>query len=192
VDITAEVGAQSHEQFTLLEVQRSLDINNTHHIWLLHYLFLGALNTKLMFFAQAWNQHQLQIQDGPNQLPMDMFVFDTIVHGVCGTNIEEHISQEELEVYGVDWEGLQYNSVLQSQEGNNKQYEPGTSWVGWVGPPPNLGGVVLNEPDVQMADERLAALHSMIDWTNGAEKADIAQQWMSGLVAAQTIFGNMF
>jgi hypothetical protein len=192
VDITAQVGAHWHERFTLLELQCGLDINNTHHIWLLHYLFLTIINDELTFFAQAWNQHRLQIRNGPNRSPMDMFVFDTLVHGVRSTPLDENLSPEELEVYGVDWEGLQDEAILHSRDSNNVQDEAGTSWVGRVGPPSDLGGVILDEPNVQLEDNELAQFHEMIDWSGGVEIEDVARRWMSGLVAARHVFGAEF
>ena len=58
------------------------------------------------FFAKSWNQHQIQIWDDPSRSPADMFGFDMLVHGVCGDQLpEDELHQEELEVYGVDWEG---------------------------------------------------------------------------------------
>ncbi|KAJ7885136.1 hypothetical protein B0H14DRAFT_2338856, partial [Mycena olivaceomarginata] len=58
VDVTAQVGVTWAEHFTALEIRYGLDINNVAHIWLLHFLFLGTINTQLAFFAEAWNQHR--------------------------------------------------------------------------------------------------------------------------------------
>ena len=118
VDITAQIGASWAEAFTDLEINHGLDINNTHHIWLLHYLFLQTLNDQLSFFAESWNQHRMQIRDGPNRSPADMFGFDMLVHGLRGDRLsdstKEDMADEELEVYGVDWEGLQNDRILES------------------------------------------------------------------------------
>ena len=59
VDITAQVGAHWADLFTDLELMHELDVNNVHHIWLLH-----------------WNHHKIQICDGPNHSPADMFGFN--------------------------------------------------------------------------------------------------------------------
>jgi len=124
VDITAQIGASWAEAFTDLEINHGLDINNTHHIWLLHYLFLQSLNQQLTFFVESWNQHQMQIHRGPNRSPADMFGFDMLVHGLRGdqlpASVEEHITSEELEVYGVDWEALQNKRVLESARQNGQ------------------------------------------------------------------------
>ena len=64
-------------------------------------------STAHFFFAESWNQHWIQIQDGPSYSPTNMFGFDMLVHGVCGDQLpEDELHEDELEVYGVDWEGL--------------------------------------------------------------------------------------
>ncbi|KAJ7705834.1 hypothetical protein B0H14DRAFT_3099686 [Mycena olivaceomarginata] len=141
VDVTAQVGATWAEHFTALEIRYGLDINNVAHIWLLHFLFLGTINTQLAFFAEAWNQHRIQIRNSTNRSPTDMFVFDMYVNGVRGDRLppeEENLNEEELEVYGIDWQGLRDNGVLQSQAQNNSMGEGSSSWVGRTGPPPDL------------------------------------------------------
>ncbi|KAF7311754.1 hypothetical protein MIND_00185800 [Mycena indigotica] len=84
VDVTAQVGATWHERFTILEIRYGLDINNTAHIWLLHFLFLATINSELAFFAESWNEHDIQIRRGPSRSPVSMFVFDMYVNGVRG------------------------------------------------------------------------------------------------------------
>jgi hypothetical protein len=83
----------------------------------LHHLFLQTLNQQLAFFAESWNHHQIQIHGGPNRSPIDMFGFDMLVHGVRGDHVyseEDGLTDKELEVYGVDWEALQNERILQS------------------------------------------------------------------------------
>ena len=133
MDITAQVGASWAEAFTDLEINNGLYINNTHHIWLLHHIFLQSLNQQLSLFAESWNQHQMQIHDSPNHSPADMFGFDMLVHGLCdghlsGTN-EEIMTDEELGVYGVDWEALQNDHILESAWQNGRSDTNTTSWI---------------------------------------------------------------
>ncbi|KAF8886368.1 hypothetical protein BD779DRAFT_1611784 [Infundibulicybe gibba] len=140
VDVTAQVGDTWARHFEALELYHGLDCNNSHHIWLLQYLFLPTVNSALSFFAHAWNQHKIQMRNGPNRSPTDMFGFDMLVHGVRGDQLpdEPAMSTEELEVYGVDWEGLYDSAVLHAHQANNIQQEGATSWVGRIGPPEHL------------------------------------------------------
>jgi hypothetical protein len=43
-----------------------------------------------------------------------------LVHGVRGDTLpNDEMSQEELEVFGVDWEALRDENILRSQRDNN-------------------------------------------------------------------------
>jgi hypothetical protein len=74
--------------------------------------FLFTINQQLAFFANAWNQHHIQIKDGLNRSPADLFGFDMMVHGIGGDQQPEDLTEEELEVYEVDWEALCDESLL--------------------------------------------------------------------------------
>ncbi|KAF8130514.1 hypothetical protein K438DRAFT_1912022 [Mycena galopus ATCC 62051] len=150
VDVTAQVGATWGDHFTLLEVRYGLDINN------------------LDFFAQSWNQHRIQIRNSPNRSPTDMFVFDMYVNGVRGDQLpaaEENFDEEELEVYGIDWQGLRDDGVLRSQAQNNSHAEGSSSWVGRTGPPPDLSQVIVQPPMGTLTDEEIfkTSLESVIN-----------------------------
>ncbi|KAJ7030895.1 hypothetical protein C8F04DRAFT_1112240 [Mycena alexandri] len=56
------------------------------------------------------------------------------------------INNEELEVYGVDWEGLHDDTLLHSQHENNAEETGWTSWLGRVGPPEHLNEVPVESP----------------------------------------------
>ena len=115
VDITAQIGATWSNAFTALELHYGLDINSPHHLWLLHHLFLPILNQHLSFFAEAWNHHRIQIHDGPNRSPADMFGFDMLIHGLQGDRLyDDDLSPDKLEVYGVDWAALNEDHIVRS------------------------------------------------------------------------------
>jgi hypothetical protein len=111
-DVTIQVDTFWAQMFTQLELQHGLDINNIHHIWLLHHLFLSIINQQLVFFADAWNQHHIQIRDGPNCSPADLFGFNMMVHSIHGDWLPEDLTEEELEVYQLDWEALHDECLL--------------------------------------------------------------------------------
>lgn len=58
-----EVGSQFARRwrafFFRLERCHHLDRNDPHHIWLLHYLFLDAINEDCQGFQDSWNAHPL-------------------------------------------------------------------------------------------------------------------------------------
>ncbi|KAJ7318081.1 hypothetical protein DFH08DRAFT_917574 [Mycena albidolilacea] len=186
VDVTAQVGATWADHFTCLELRYGLDINNIAHIWLLHFLFLGTINSQLAFFAESWNQHRIQIRNSPNRSPTDMFVFDMFVNGVRGDQLppeEENLIDEELEVYGIDWQGLRDDGVLQSQARNNPRSEGSSSWVGHTGPPPDLSEVVVQPPQGTLTADEI---------THFAEDADIISLWNHALTHVRVLYPNVF
>jgi hypothetical protein len=195
VDVTAQVGATWSDYFTALELRYGLDINNPNHIWLLHHLFLGILNSILTFFAQSWNEHHIQIRGAPNRSPVDMFGFDQLVHGVRGDQLvhDNEITEQELEVFGIDWEALRDERLLASQQGNNDIREDSTSWLGRVGPPDNLNEVQVDAPnaplrleEVQQIDEATSA------WRHIGDENSIVLSWVHGLATARNIRGDIF
>ncbi|KAJ6562086.1 hypothetical protein B0H19DRAFT_943512, partial [Mycena capillaripes] len=197
VDITAQLDATWAERFTNLELRHGLDINNINHIWLLHFLFLATINSQLAFFAQSWNQHRIQIRNGPNRSPADMFVFDMLVDGVRGNQLpeEEALSEEELEVYGLDWSGLRDDDLLASQRANNSIGEGATSWIGRVGPPPfaDLSNIVV-EPPARLLQEGqdLALFNSVVHLLGSASDEDCINLWTTALAYCRHIRPDVF
>lgn len=193
VDVTAQVGAAWSDHFTLLELHHGLDINNANHIWLLHYIFLPTINDQLTFFVGAWNEHRIQIRNGPNRSPADFFGFDMLVHGARGHALPEDLSEDELEVYGVDWEGLHDEALLNSQRNNNTTEDGWTSWVGCVGPPEHLNEVPVESPQGPFEPRELAMLdHAVAPWRGLASDADIVEMWNNALAYCRTLNSNVF
>ncbi|KAK7016898.1 hypothetical protein R3P38DRAFT_2785355 [Favolaschia claudopus] len=199
-DVTAQIGATWANVFILLELHHGLDINNVSHIWLLHYLFLTQINQQLEFFMDSWNQHQIQVRDGPNRSPADMFGFDMLVHGVRGTNVnaaqdEEHMSDAELEVYGVDWEGFQDDVLLDSRQENNAANEGSSSWIGRVGPPPaeQLNEVLVEPPTGPFSPEEMDDLAASLGHlADAVEDNEVANLWTEALILARQMHPELF
>lgn len=199
VDVTAQVGATWAELFTQLELHCGLDINNVHHLLLLHHIFLPAINGELTFFAEPWNQHKIQIRDGPNRSPADFFGFDSLVHGIRGNQLppeeaSEELDEEELEVHGVDWEGLRDDRLLRSQRENNQSSEGASSWVGRTGPPDHLNEVPVHTPvSNSLSPYELEAIGGTLDtWLQGAGDSDRRSLWLEALAYAQSVRRDLF
>ncbi|KAJ7572401.1 hypothetical protein C8J56DRAFT_792999 [Mycena floridula] len=192
VDVTTQVGATWKDLFFMLELRHGLDINNVNHIWLLHYLFLPTINVQLEFLAEAWNHHHLQMSNGPDRSPIDMFTFDMLVHGVRGDELE--LTEEEIEAFGVDWDGLTNDVVRESERANNPRGEPGAgSWVGRIGPPPRLNEVILEPPEQVFEDDRLQGLHDAVSaWMGVSDDDSVVSAWTHGLVYSRRVYGNIF
>ncbi len=179
-----------------LELYHGLDINNTHHIWLLHHLFLQTLNQQLSFFAESWNLHQLQIRVGPNRSPADMFGFDMLVHGLRGDHLpteDAEMTDEELEIYGVDWGAFQDTRILQSVRESGQADSGVSSQMRQIGPPSHLNEVPVFPPAAPALDD-VATLNAVVTtWIESAGAgATISAIWNYGRAVASTIYGNIF
>ncbi|THV08523.1 hypothetical protein K435DRAFT_641680 [Dendrothele bispora CBS 962.96] len=194
VDVTTQVGQAWHDFFTDLEIHHGLDINNINHRWLLQYLFLPLINEQLSFWADSWNNHKIQIRDGPNRSPIDMFGFDMFVHGFRGSDL--NLTQAELEVYGVDWEALRSEGILRSQATNNPSQleEPAeSSSIRQTAPPPNLNFVHVDPPQGIMTPEQLHVLEqSVLPWRGSGQLEDLRAVWSTGIIGARLLCGNLF
>ncbi|TFK59855.1 hypothetical protein BDN72DRAFT_743822, partial [Pluteus cervinus] len=84
VDVKAQVLSSWVRLFGELEAHSGLQINNPDHLWLLHKLFLPTINSQLAVFVESWNHHTINIRNGPNRSPVDMFGFDMLALGFRG------------------------------------------------------------------------------------------------------------
>lgn len=110
-----------------------------------------------------------------------MWFFDQFALGVCG----EEVTAEELETFGVNWEGLRDADLLASWQANNRAPEGVQSWVGRVGSPVDLSKVVVNPPatDVDNAD-LIAALHPHVSPLLGLyDEASRCARWQHSFLA---------
>ena len=139
--------------------------------------------------AESWNQHKIQIHDGPNHSPADLFGFNILVHGIRGTLLPDELSEEELEVYGVDWEGLQDDQLLHSQRINNGTAAGWTSWLGQQGPPAHLNEVSMLLPtNVMISDDHIVIINQAVaPWMGSPEVTDVIGAWNHGLAAVRFI-----
>ncbi|THU95947.1 hypothetical protein K435DRAFT_665354 [Dendrothele bispora CBS 962.96] len=191
-DVTAQLGNTWYQLFMSLELHHGLDRNNVNHRWLLQHLFLPLLNEQLEFWAQSWNNHKIQIRNGPNRSPIDMFGFDMLVQGFRGTDLT--LSEAEMEVYGVDWEALQDENITQSQEQNNpiQLQEHSDPWLQRRGPPSNLNHVHIDPPEGPMTLPQKDILDATVLQWRGMTENELVNTWRQGLICARSLCGNIF
>ncbi|KAJ7697130.1 hypothetical protein B0H14DRAFT_795737 [Mycena olivaceomarginata] len=96
--------------------------DNAAHIWLLHYLFLDAVNVDLEEWVEAWNSHKISLAAGQRS-PRDMFTFGLLEQGPRGLDTvlyqQEEAAFEHIEEFGVDWDAQTDVGVLQHFADNN-------------------------------------------------------------------------
>lgn len=180
-DTTLSFGEKWHEFFTILELEYGLNINNRNHIWLLQYLFLPDINNDIELFIHTWNHHRIQIRNGPNRSPIDMYGFDMLVHGERG----DDLSEAELAVFGVDWEALRGRQI--PTEGAGGAAASG-SWVGRVGPPENLSHVELEPVVGSLTEAEVERLYLYIEpYLARNDAGGLQDRWLHALAFVQTL-----
>ncbi|KAF8142276.1 hypothetical protein K438DRAFT_1784888 [Mycena galopus ATCC 62051] len=101
---------------------------------------------------------------------------------------EEDLGKDELEVYGIDWQGLRGNNILHSQAQNNSTTEGSSSWVGHTGPPPDLSQVIVQPPVGTLTEEEATDLYNSFSHLIGsAEDGDIILLWSQALAHLITV-----
>jgi hypothetical protein len=132
------MGLKWHDFLMTLEQYYGLKHDNPDHIWLVHYLFLDAINEDAQDWVQSWNSHVMQIKGETNRSPVDMFAFGILKYGPRGLEFieeeeDEQIPSEELASYGVDFEAqanprlmdhLLRNNEADWEEGNPFLFDP--------------------------------------------------------------------
>ncbi|KAI0696071.1 hypothetical protein BC835DRAFT_1272356 [Cytidiella melzeri] len=111
-DVTTGFGRKWKDFFMDLEANHGLDPTNSHHIWLLHTLFLAAIHEEAQEWAHTWNSHKIQIRGERRRSPRDMFFYGMMQEGIRGTMrphvpMDEEVPPHELPNYGVDWDVIQ-------------------------------------------------------------------------------------
>jgi hypothetical protein len=116
-----------------------------------------------------------------------MFGFDSLVYGVCGDDIAE----EDLEGFGVDWEGLEDERLLQSRELNNSEPEDDT-WSS-RGVPERLNTVQVESPTSPFShDDTLFVDRAVSPWDGLTDDISMKQRWSTGLAVAHTRNPHLF
>ncbi|KAL0571134.1 hypothetical protein V5O48_010826 [Marasmius crinis-equi] len=130
-DLTRGFGSKWKVFFRSLETRDGLNPHANDHIWLLHYLFRGAIQDEATEWAEAWNHHQIR-QEFPNRSrsPQDLFFFGELEHGRrdMGNMLEDGwtdpdpLGQDQIDGYGVDWPELENSEVLTHHNDHNEDH----------------------------------------------------------------------
>jgi hypothetical protein len=147
--------------FQDLELLHGLNVNSSAHIWLLHYLFLEAINDDALDWAEAWNRHTISIQGDRNRSPRDLFFFGMVEHGTRGFE-NDHISDSDIHSYGVDWQDFDDPNILAHHRQFNGVDEFGDNPFITNGPD-DLSVVEVDEPNCPLSLEQIADLGEELD-----------------------------
>jgi hypothetical protein len=122
----------------MLESNHGFDVDNNAHIWLVHFLFLGYINTDADAWMRAWNMHTLS-QHGERHLsPNDLYIRGMAVHGVHGlrpnhttqdtrhtvpedtthhfapvtSEVPPVLNEQDQMSYGIDWDEFDVTDII--------------------------------------------------------------------------------
>ncbi|KAJ7224564.1 hypothetical protein GGX14DRAFT_532019 [Mycena pura] len=90
--------------FLSLEYSCGLRPDLDAHIWLLHHLFLAAINQDAADWARTWNEHKIRFDTERTRSPPDDDV-------------------DDLDTYGIDWEELHSADIMAHHMEHNADQE---------------------------------------------------------------------
>ncbi|ESK82659.1 hypothetical protein Moror_11196 [Moniliophthora roreri MCA 2997] len=135
------------------------------------------------------------IRGGPNRSPHDVFEFDMLACGWRGGSLEDHrMLEKELEVFGIDWEGL-HNDTLLKQMRSEYVDDGATSWLGHQGPPPNTNGIKVDNPTNPFTENQMRWIEERVQELPSPASIDIESirnRWVYGLAYARQLRPDIF
>ncbi|KAJ7723862.1 hypothetical protein B0H14DRAFT_2410912 [Mycena olivaceomarginata] len=164
VDWTTGVGKKWATFFYELEYEEGLCPDNIAHLWLLHHLFLPALNRDALEWADTWNSHKITIDGERRQSPREMFMFGLLEDGPHGIgHLGTPLPAAEGEVsdvgqFGVDWEAQATPALVNHLAENNVRDWDAENPFATDSTPTNLSEVVVEPPNCPFALEEVNIL----------------------------------
>jgi hypothetical protein len=163
-DVTHGFGEKWKKFFQDLEVNMSLDVANPSHIWLLHHLFLDAINKDAAEWTETWNSHVLEIRGERHQSPRSMFFFSMIRDGPRGlvhTQEPIHENIADPSMYGIDWDVVEDHNMMEHFLDHNPRDWTANNAFSNV-PPAQLSNVRVDSPDCPFTDHELDILEAAV------------------------------
>ncbi|TFK87728.1 hypothetical protein K466DRAFT_469880, partial [Polyporus arcularius HHB13444] len=185
-DVTIGFGGKWKTFFLELEHHDGLDADNAAHIWLIHHLFLHAINQDAQEWSAIWNAHTLHIRGERASTPHELFLFGVAEHGARGLS---HVVQPPLEEpiddivnYGVDWDVLQDPVLMRHHRENNR--EAANADAVNLDIPTRLSDVTCDPPRCPISVEAVTILNQHLSYHFDLSSRDMVlrrQLWRSAL-----------
>ncbi|KAF8134033.1 hypothetical protein K438DRAFT_1911734 [Mycena galopus ATCC 62051] len=126
-DVTRGFGHKWSNFFVSLEYSCGLQPDLDAHIWLLHHVFLAAINQDTMDWARTWNEHKIRLDHQRTRSPRDLFFFGMIENDLRGFNgpdaSEDDDDLDDVDAYGIDWEELHDADIMAHHAEQNADQE---------------------------------------------------------------------
>lgn len=137
--MTEGFGRRWKDFFYSLEIHHGLDAEDPSHMWLLHWLFLPAINEDAVAWANTWNSHKIQLEGERRSSPCQLHLRSSLIDGVRGLSgpkaselVDGMVLDEGPEVdeiqgvevgdyadYGIDWEAMDDPHLMEHHRENN-------------------------------------------------------------------------
>ncbi|KAJ7884406.1 hypothetical protein B0H14DRAFT_3082384 [Mycena olivaceomarginata] len=161
VDFTRGIGKKWAGFFSSLEESHGLCVDRPAHLWLLHHLFLNALNADAQQWADAWNSHKVTIPGEKKSSPREMFTFGLLEQGPRGIGAWIQAQEDEannVAQFGIDWEAHRNPAILAHHADNNPQDWHADHPFATFSTPENMSEVVVDVPNCPFTAADCAAL----------------------------------
>jgi hypothetical protein len=150
-------------------------------MWLLHTLFLPALNRDINEWVAAWNNHPMQLPAGERngQSPREQFFFGMVTNGPRGFDALEEV--DNLEAYGIDWQAANDVGVQRHLFDNNPY--PDTT-------PSQLSSVIVEPPTINVGEHLIAEFMTRLRLVVDLDSPDMDVRrfaWIQGLLLAEAM-----
>ena len=135
MEATRDFGSKWKDFFYELEAECGLDPDIPGHIWLIHRLFLDAINGDAHQWAGIWNEHKLQIKGRRRRTPREMFFTSLPQDGPCA--------------------GLQLDAPNQAVSEQGSSSSPSATENPFLTGPPSFSQVDVEAPGCPLNDDEL-------------------------------------
>ncbi|KAI0315275.1 hypothetical protein OF83DRAFT_1062411, partial [Amylostereum chailletii] len=195
VDVMARFGAKWKVFFRDLELHHALDVNLDAHIWLLHHLFLPAINMDIQAWSGIWNNHTVARRGQCHLTPSQMYQRGILAHGhralfnlaLTPPDDPPTLSEEEAG-YGVDWpeRNGQYVHASEADECPNRTTNPFDTHV-----PEHMSHIEVPDARCPLTADQISLLTAYIqtipyiyalDMRSRAQVWDLALQYCRTLI----------
>ncbi|KAG6837599.1 hypothetical protein H0H93_007013 [Arthromyces matolae] len=188
VDVTRGVGKKWKDFFRHLEVHDGLNVDIDAHIWLVHYLFLDAINDDLKAWAEIWNHHVLARRGELHRSPREMYMFGIQENGFRGIFIDDAV-EGNVEEFGIDWNEVD-NAAARNHH-NEHNVNDGDSTDPFTLPAPDhLSHVEVVDPHCPFSPIQLTLFESQVSALQTFHLQDMHSRrllWIDSLAIAYNI-----
>lgn len=116
IDVFLGFGGKWKEFLERLEVHHNLDANLDAHIWLVHHLFLDAINQDAEDWIAVWNNHTISSRTESYRTPTYMYTHGMVhsgVRGIFAPTVADDPSEDPGEDYGIDFDEIDNPRILE-------------------------------------------------------------------------------